>query len=118
LELSCCGGFLKRLAQARKTLVVDVAPHHRQQFLDRLLQVINEPDRPAALVDYFPSQHPVCWITTLSEMDEMLTLWQAKGTTVIYIGSWHHSEYRDVMDTNYWSQVRSEVAPLFLGQLA
>jgi uroporphyrin-III C-methyltransferase/precorrin-2 dehydrogenase/sirohydrochlorin ferrochelatase len=118
LELSCCSGFWKRLAQGRKTLVVDVAPHQRQQFLDRLLLELKDIDRPAALVDCLPAQHPVCWLTTLSEMDEMLTLWQARGTTVIYIGSWHHGEYQEAMDSHYWSQLRREADSLFLSQLA
>jgi len=100
--------FWQQLAGTTATLAVDVGPHRLLSIVDRLLKAGADPNNPAALVAHHPTQNPVCWLTTLGEMDELLPAWKPTGATTVYIGKWLHQLPAVVIDENLWGRIQRE----------
>jgi siroheme synthase len=119
-SLHCCDCrmFWYDLDHSNKTIVIDIDKQQRPFLVERMLWELSNPERPAALVDYIPTQHPVYWLTTLAELDEALTLWEPKGSTIIYIGQWPSRNTNKVVDSEGWRHRLGIGNKRFLVQLA
>jgi siroheme synthase len=80
--------FWKNLASGSETLAIDSSLGSLKRFVEQLLEAGADPLRPVALVAHSPLQDPICWLTTLDEVDELLPQWKTKGATILYVGAW------------------------------
>ncbi len=110
--------FWQQLAGTSETIAIDIGPHRLLSIIDRLLRAGADPERPAALVAHHPTQNPVCWLTTLAEMDELIPAWKPKGASTVYIGSWPHQLPAVVTNENFWGRLQKEAEAWLTGQRA
>ncbi len=101
------GPFWKQLAIGSDTLAIDLGQGKLHNFIDRLLLAGADPDRPVALVSHHPTQNPICWLTTLEEVDELLPQWKPQGATIVYIGTWPHAVRDSETNKNFWGSLET-----------
>jgi siroheme synthase len=99
--------FWRYLAEEAQTLAVDVGRGKIDGFVERLLLAGADPERPVALVAHHPTQSPVCWLTTLEEVDELLPQWKPQGATILYIGTWPHAIRDTEANQNFWGSLEA-----------
>jgi len=99
--------FWRYLADEAQTLALDVGQGRLQGFIDRLLLAGADPERPVALVAHHPTQSPICWLTTLEEVDELWPQWQPNGATIVYIGTWPHAIRDTESNKSFWGSLEA-----------
>ncbi|HET9237221.1 MAG TPA: SAM-dependent methyltransferase [Oligoflexus sp.] len=99
--------FWRYLADEAQTLAVDVGRGKIENFIERLLLAGADPDRPVALVAHHPTQSPVCWLTTLEEVDELLPQWKPNAATIVYIGTWPHAIRDTESNQSFWGSLEA-----------
>lgn len=99
--------FWREMAEKADTLAVDLGQGRLQNFVERLLLAGADPERPVALVAHHPTQSPMCWLTTLEEVDELLPQWKPVGATIVYIGTWPHAMRDTESNKNFWGSLEA-----------
>ncbi|HYX38201.1 MAG TPA: SAM-dependent methyltransferase [Oligoflexus sp.] len=99
--------FWRYLADEAQTLALDVGRGKLENFMERLLLAGADPERPVALVDHHPTQSPICWLTTLEEVDELLPQWKPQGATIVYIGTWPHAIRDTESNKSFWGSLEA-----------
>jgi siroheme synthase len=113
-----CQMFWYRLDHSSRTIALDLPRQQWHRFVERMLWEFSNPERPAALVDHVPMQHPVCWLTTLSELDEALSVWEPQGSTIIYIGQWLSRRVSSTADAEAWRKLMMRDRTRYEGHMA
>ncbi|WP_176736490.1 SAM-dependent methyltransferase [Oligoflexus tunisiensis] len=99
--------FWRYLADDAQTLAVDVGRGRIEIFVERLLLAGADPERPVALVAHHPTRSPICWLTTLEEVDELLPQWKPHGATILYIGTWPHAIRDTEANKSFWGSLEA-----------
>lgn len=99
--------FWKELALASDTLAVDATQGALKNFVEQLLEAGADASRPVALVSYSPFQDPICWLTTLDEVDELLPQWKTKSATIFYVGAWPVATSR-IQQPDFWGALAAD----------
>lgn len=99
--------FWRYLADEAQTLAVDVGRGKIEIFVERLLLAGADAERPVALVAHHPTQSPICWLTTLEEVDELLPQWKPHGATIVYIGTWPHAIRETEANQSFWGSLEA-----------
>lgn len=77
--------FWGRLARSDATLALDLGDDQPHEVLERLLQAGAGMQRGVALVSHHPFRSPICWLTTLEEVETLWPQWYTDGATLLYI---------------------------------
>jgi siroheme synthase len=107
LSLKADAAFWRELARGSHTLAVDAAQGSLKHFVEQLLEAGADPGRPVALVSHSPVQDPLCWLTTLDEVDELLPQWNSKASTLFYVGAWPQASSRGPQQ-DFWGPLAPE----------
>jgi siroheme synthase len=99
--------FWRYLAEEAQTLAVDVGCGKIEGFVERLLLAGADPERPVALVAHHPTQSPICWLTTLEEVDALLPQWKPMGATILYLGTWPHAIRDTEANQSFWGSLEA-----------
>lgn len=110
--------FWRQLAQGHETLILDLGYNRLVHFMDRLLLAGADPERPLALVAHHPTQSPLCWLTTLEEVDELWPQWRPNAATIVYIGNWPHTVRESDHEPSFWGAMEAAAANWLRAQRA
>jgi hypothetical protein len=76
---------LSRLIHTDATLAFDVSLEDLPDLVEHLCFMNRDSRRALALVSHHFHRAPMCWLTTLGEVHELIPQWDCQGSTTVYL---------------------------------